>query len=36
VLASLEVVRRLRQDMTGTSAGLEAYVDLSYMQRALG
>jgi ABC-type nitrate/sulfonate/bicarbonate transport system substrate-binding protein len=36
VMASLEVVRRLRQDMTGSTAALEACVDLSYMQRALG
>ena len=34
--ASLDVVRQLRQDLTGTTAGLEAYVDLSYMERALG
>ena len=34
VMASLEVVRQLRHDMTGTGAGLDAYVDLSYMQRA--
>jgi ABC-type nitrate/sulfonate/bicarbonate transport system substrate-binding protein len=35
-LASLDVVRQLRQDLTGTTAGLESYVDLSYMERALG
>jgi ABC-type nitrate/sulfonate/bicarbonate transport system substrate-binding protein len=35
-MASLDVVRRLRQDLTGTTAGLSAYVDLSYMERALG
>jgi ABC-type nitrate/sulfonate/bicarbonate transport system substrate-binding protein len=35
-MASLDVVRQLRQDLTGTTAGLEAYVDLSYMERALG
>ena len=31
-MASLDVVRRLRQDLTGTTAGLEAYVDLSDME----
>ena len=33
VMQSLEVVRQLRHDMTGVGTGLEAYVDLSYMQR---
>ena len=36
VMASLEVVRQLRQDMTGVTAGLERYVDLSYMQEVPG
>jgi ABC-type nitrate/sulfonate/bicarbonate transport system substrate-binding protein len=35
ILAGLDVVRRLRQALTGSTTGLEAYVDLSYMERAL-
>ena len=34
-MASLDVVRQLRQDMTGVTASLDRYVDLSYMERAL-
>lgn len=33
-VASLDVVRQLRQDLTGTTASLDAYVDLTPMERA--
>jgi ABC-type nitrate/sulfonate/bicarbonate transport system substrate-binding protein len=36
VMASLDVVRQLRQDMTGVTASLDRYVDLSYMEAAVG
>jgi ABC-type nitrate/sulfonate/bicarbonate transport system substrate-binding protein len=35
-MASLDVVRQLRQDLTGTTGGLETYIDLSYMERGGG